>query len=391
MLGQMADTNSAWLSAWLSARGVSVVRHVSVGDDLAALTAAIADSHRDHEVTLVTGGLGPTEDDLTRLAVSRALGLSLGYRPELAKPIIDFMLARGFACSDNNLRQAWLPGGSVLVENPWGTAPAFAILGKARLMLFVPGVPQEMKNIVNAFLPPKLEETFPTRLGYHRTTILRASSLGESLVDDLLSDLIRGSANPVMGLLAGPFETRILITSKARDAAEADALEAPLVAETIKRLGKYYVGQGDQTMVTVSCGWLRERSLRLGIVDSLTRGSAGEPFAKNLPPENVAGFLATAEKGIGDGVAFLLGAPDADLVAVIQKGPPPSRDDPAGPEMSVKARLLAKGPDGPREVASAQRLVGRSEAIGILRAGALLSLTLWDYLRVQGQTPKGGA
>jgi competence/damage-inducible protein CinA-like protein len=385
-LGQMTDTNSAWLSAYLTEKGLNVVRHLAVGDDLPTLAGALADSYRDHEVTMVTGGLGPTEDDLTRLAVARGLGRTLEFHPALAQGIASFMTDRGYDCSPNNYRQAWLPGGCSLVENPWGTAPAFCLEGKGRLMLFTPGVPQEMKNIVRAFLGPKLVEMFPSRLGYHRTTTLRASGLGESRVDYLLADLTVSSANPAIGFLAGPYETRILVTSKARDAAEADLLEAPILAEIIKRLGQNYVGQGDQTMVTSSRDELKSRSLKFGLVDSFTSGSAAIPFLTALERENLAGALSITEKRLDEGIKFLFLALGADLVGVIQAARP-STDPLAvgqpseGEELSVMARLLRKSPEGPVEISSTSRQVGRGEAIAKTRAGALVSLLLWSHLK----------
>ncbi|MDR2300976.1 MAG: hypothetical protein LBF38_02895 [Deltaproteobacteria bacterium] len=394
MLGQMADTNSAWLSAWLSERGVNVVRHVSVGDDLGALVSVLTDSLRDYEVTLVTGGLGPTEDDLTRLAVARTLGKPLEYRPALATQIVSFMIGHGHSCSSNNFRQAWLPAGCFLVENPWGTAPAFSVEEKNRVMLFTPGVPQEMKNIVNVFLGPKLAEKFPARLGHHRTTIIRASALGESLVDDLLGDLIRSSKNPVLGLLAGAYETRILITSKAMDAREADRLEAPIVSEIVKRLGPNYVGQGDLTLAKAVCLELKKRSLRLGLVDTFTLGSAGKMFLDHLEPENLAALVNAGENSIDSAVGYLFGTLGADLVGIIQNHDPGQtaqvfekaqkaevEPPPLSMETRVKATVIQKTPSGYREIASDVPKVGRTKAMAMARAGALMALLLWNHLK----------
>jgi molybdopterin-biosynthesis enzyme MoeA-like protein len=337
---------------------------------------------------VVTGGLGPTEDDLTRLAVSRAMGRPLVYHPILARNLFDYITARGYNFSENNYRQSWLPDGCALVENPWGTAPAFCQEARNRVMLFTPGVPQEMKNIVEYFLGPKLEEKFPSRLGYHRTTILRASGLGESRVDYLLGDLIRDSVNPVLGLLAGPYETRILITSKARDKAEADRLEAPIIAEAIKRLGPNYVGRDGQTMVTSVCEVLKNQSLRLGIIDGVTFGEAAQTFLKLLPPQNLAGTLEVAADGlkVKEGTDFLFNNMGADLVGILSypesflsQGTIQDEDT----EITVNIRLLKRNPteELPIEVAQDTILVGRTKAAALSRASALLALKLYTYLR----------
>jgi hypothetical protein len=267
---------------------------------------------------------------------------------------------------------------------------------KSRLMLFTPGVPQEMKNIVNGFLGPKLEEKFPTRLGYHRTTILRASALGESRVDDLIGDLIRSSKNPVLGLLAGPYETRVLITSKARDAREADLLEGPIVSEIVKRLGPNYVGSGDLTMAKWAGLELKKRSLSFGLVDTFTLGTAGKMFLENLAPENLTALVTANDEAIDLNADFLFKSLGADLVGIIQNHDPNYSDlaqtlgqdqmpqtDPAPleNELWVKARLLQRSPEGYRELASAHRQVGRTKAMAIARAGALMTLLLWTHLK----------
>ena len=237
----------------------------------------------------------------------------------------------------------------------------------------------------------KLAETFPTRLGYHRTTVLRAAGLGESRVDALIGDVVRGSKNPVLGFLAGPFETRILITSIAKDQSEADALEAPIIAEIVSRLGKNYVGRDEQTMLVTAASELKRRSLRLGLADSFTGGLAGQTFLRALDQDNLAGALSVPEKALPEAISFLFGQADADLVGVIQSAPesahktgpisgPEPRSSGAGPELTAKCRLLAKAPGGEVELASAVRTVGRNEAMATVRAGALLSLILWTHL-----------
>ncbi|MDR1049559.1 MAG: hypothetical protein LBP95_00465 [Deltaproteobacteria bacterium] len=421
MLGKMTDTNSAWVSEFLTGRGLSVVRHVSVGDDLEALVEIVGDCLRRHEVTVVSGGLGPTEDDLTRMAVSRALGTPLVFRSELAEEIGGFMTERGFTFSDNNQRQAWLPEGCLLVPNPWGTAPSFCLDAPGRLMLFVPGVPQELKNIVRTFLPGKLAEKFPGRLGRHHTTVLRAGGLGESRVDLLLGDLLRGSTNPVLGLLAGPYETRVLVTSKADDEAGARALEEPVVARVRELLGPSYVGRDDETMVTESCKRLRSRGLRLGVLDTMTGGTAAEPFHRILGADGLAASLAASPKSLGPGLRLLFDELDCDLVGVVSN-PDDEENDGDGGKKGAKnggrkdvknggknmggaeeKKKVARPPDADPElkqwrarlrllrrdrktgetltVVDETRLIGNPTDLAMTRAGALMAMRLWLFLK----------
>jgi hypothetical protein len=196
--------------------------------------------------------------------------------------------------------------------------------------------------------------------------------------------MIRGSENPVMGLLAGPGETRILVTSKAWDEAEAERLAAPIVSEVIRRLGPNYVGRDGQTLVASACERLKRRSLRLGVADSVTSGEAALPYLKRLGPENLAGALAVGGESLDRAVDYLFRTLGADLVGVIGRPGPdtPSPDDP-NPDLEVTARLLGRGPSGgdPVEISSDRRLAGRARAMAMTRAGAMMAIQLWNYLK----------
>lgn len=397
MLGQTVDTNSAWISAFLSERGVSVTRHVSVGDDLPRLTEAVADCFARCEITLVTGGLGPTEDDLTRLAVSRTLNSPLVFQPLLAEEIDRHMTTRGYKFSDNNLRQAWLPGGSRLVPNPWGTAPAFAVENDERLMVFMPGVPQEMKNIMRSWVAPNLERKYSSRLRVRLTTVLRVAGLGESRVDEIIGHIIRDSSNPTLGLLAGPYETRILVTAEGKTREETERIGAPTIEEIISLIGDNYVGRDGETMVSTSVKMLQDRGLKLGLIDCVTGGQAAEPFLKILPKENLAAALVVSPAQIKTEVERLFVQFDADLVGVVSR-PELTESSAASTdedeEFSVRSQLFQKiegeakdETEVAKEIAVADRLVGRASVQAKTRAGALMTWQLWTFLK--SLSPKG--
>jgi nicotinamide-nucleotide amidase len=334
VLGQLVDTNSAWLSRFLSSRGLAVVSHQSCGDDPGRLPELYRRAWDLHDVVVATGGLGPTEDDLARQAVARAFGLRLEYRPELAAEIRRIFESRGYIISPNQGRQAWIPEGAEAVPNPWGTAPAFCLDRPGKLMMLLPGVPDEMRRIAGESLGPRLELKFASRLGLVRTTILRAAGLGEGMVDTLLGNLLAESVNPRLGLLAGAYETRVLVTTRGRGAAECDRLDGPVLAEIEARLGRHLVGRGDDTLAAVSARAIAERGLRLAIVDAATGGKAAAPFLEAVAPRHWAGALTVGPAGIGPGLELLLGELGADLVAVVSgavEGPEPAgADGPAG-------------------------------------------------------------
>ena len=289
MLGRMVDTNSAWLSDFLGVLGIHTVRHTSVGDDLAMLIDAFKRGWTESRLIVVTGGLGPTEDDLTRQAAAEAFGLELEFNEQLADEVRQMFLNRGSVMTDNNLRQAWLPRTSLPVPNSAGTAPGFALADEKRLMVFLPGVPREMKLMCETWLKPRLKEQFPGLSASSHTVILRTAGLGESLVDSLIGDLMVPESNPTIGLLAGPDMVNVLVTATGRDQAEARSLTAPAVGELEKRLHGHVFGYGDDNLSDVLAGLLKERDLSLTILDAVTQGRLNGRLAPSLELNNWSG------------------------------------------------------------------------------------------------------
>ncbi|MDR3203863.1 MAG: hypothetical protein LBV23_03845 [Deltaproteobacteria bacterium] len=384
MVGKNLDTNSAWLSSFLNSRGVTVVRHLSVGDELERLIESFRECFKSDEITLVTGGLGPTEDDLTRLAAARAFGLDLEYKTQLAQEIEAYIRRRGYPCPQNNLRQAWLPKGALIAPNKWGTAPAFALEGPERLMVFMPGVPQEMKNIAESWIDPKLKEKFSSRLGLVRTTVLRAAGLGESVVDKLLDDLVAGAENPKIGFLAGLYETRILISVKAADETEADRLDGKIISEIVKRLGSHYVGRNEETIASSVCAMIEEKNLRLGLVDSLSEGRAGEPFVKLLKSENLAGSFIVSPNDLKAAQEALFEKFGASIVISLF-GKISDRNPVKEGELVIdyETKILRKDPKSLKieEVLRRERPSGGPKDTSLSRAASTMAFELWNWLK----------
>lgn len=289
MLGRMVDTNSAWLSDFLGLLGIQTVRHTSVGDDFERLVETFKQGWGESRLTLVTGGLGPTEDDLTRPAAAEAFGLELEFNERLADEVRQMFRSRGAAMTDNNLRQAWLPRTSLPVPNPTGTAPGFALADENRLMVFLPGVPREMKIMCETWLKPRLKTQFPALNAQRHTVVLRTVGLGESLVDSLVGDLMVQDANPTIGLLAGPDMVNVLVTVTGHDLGEAQALAAPTLAELEKRLHGHVFGYGDDNLSDILAGLLKERDLSLTILDAVTQGRLNGRLAPSLELGNWSG------------------------------------------------------------------------------------------------------
>ncbi len=397
MLGEMVDTNSAWLSEILGAAGVRLARHTSVGDDLGRLITTYRRAWSEYHLVVATGGLGPTEDDLTRQAAAEAFGRELEFHEDLARDLRDMFQRRGYTMTDNNLRQAWLPKGSLLVPNPWGTAPGFALADPGRLMIFLPGVPMEMKNMVRAWLLPHLHAHFPTLRGAFKKVVLKTAGLGESLVDSLVGDLMSPGRNPTVGLLAAPDQVRVVVVARGRDEAELDGLLAGTTAELEKRLKGHVFGYNDTSLPQAVAGLLKAGGLSLAIVDALTQGRLSGTLAPALDPENWSGALELPWRpDLPDGAELLrLHAPKANgRIGRAIRLATTARPDTEAPtpregetalvvESLVQAEFLAEG----RPLTQKFHLGGdRHRALS--RAAALSTFHLWQVLQAPGTSEK---
>ncbi len=396
MLGHMVDTNSAWLSEILGAAGLTVACHTSVGDDLPRLIKTYKRAWDEYQVVVATGGLGPTEDDLTRQAVAEAFGRELEFHGELAAELRELFQRRGYTMTDNNLRQAWLPKGSLLVPNPVGTAPGFALAEKDRLMVFLPGVPSEMKRMVAEWLLPRLREQFPDARGALKKVVLKTAGLGESLVDSLVGDLMATDRNPTVGLLAGQDQVLVVVTARGGDEAELEGLLAPTLAELEKRLAGHVFGYGETSLPQAVAEELKKKGLSLTILDSVTQGRLSGFLAPCLDPDCWQGDWDLPWRPDLAGVEDILRLYAADRVAVDDRSVQSERrirlvtaarpDDEAPAPLEGETALVVEsavqglGVDGGRPVIHKFRLGGERRRT-LSRAAALSTFHLWRVLQ----------
>ncbi|MDR0548644.1 MAG: hypothetical protein LBI10_04430 [Deltaproteobacteria bacterium] len=380
MLGRSTDTNSAYISTALNSLGVTVERHVAVGDGLNVLTDLFRECYARYDVVLCTGGLGPTEDDLTRQAAANAKGQALSFRPDLALGIAAYIKSRGYIMPDNNYRQAWLPAGAKHVPNPIGTAPCFAFDEPDKLMVFMPGVPVEMKGVINGWVKPRLLEKFAGRLGITETTVLKAAGLGESTVDQILGDLLKIGPNPYLGLLSGLNETRILITAKGQDHQETASLTEPIAAEVAKRLGPNYLGRGpNASLAGAAANLLAQKNLTLGLLDHLTGGRLAKTFTDHLRPDRRAPFLILPEDSLttpdpkwGGDLWLVMGGHVSD---------PNQLDPEVEVTVDMEMKVLAKEGDKFTVKAQNNHSFTAPRAGALTRSSTYAALLLWNYLK----------
>ena len=277
LLGDIVDTNSAWIAQRLTTIGLNLFYTTTVGDNLQRIADVLRQSLQRSDVVITTGGLGPTVDDVTREAVAAATDRELALDEGLLEEIACFFAKRNYTMTDNNRKQARLPAGAQAIHNPVGTAPAFIVEQNGHLVVSLPGVPHEMRYLMEHEVLPYLKERFDLQ-GVIKSRVLRTCGIGESTIDSKIGDLMELS-NPTVGTAAHPGQTDVRITVKANNEAEANALIAPLEKELRSRLGEYIFGTDQQTLSDVVLELLIAKRLRLALVETITRGELAQQLS----------------------------------------------------------------------------------------------------------------
>lgn len=276
LLGQIQDTNSQYLGRELSACGVTVRFRTAVGDALPDIEQALRIAVDRADLAIVTGGLGPTLDDLTRDAVASVAEAPLQFRQELMEQIEHLFRVAGYQMPENNRRQAYVPSGSRPIPNPVGTAPGFIAEVGGKPTICLPGVPRELRYLMTHEVLPWIRERFGLEGHLIHSRVLKTVGIGESRVDELLGDLIGAGANPQIGLMASQGEIKISIAVKAGSPAEAMAMILPLENEISRRLGDKIYGKDDETLEKAVERLLAGAGWTLAILETFTGGKAAE-------------------------------------------------------------------------------------------------------------------
>ena len=276
LLGQIMDTNTAYLAQELGRIGVTTRFRTSVGDRLEEISQVIRSGVERCDMVMTTGGLGPTLDDLTREAVARVAGVDLEFKQDLMVLIEEFFQRAGYKMPENNRKQAYVPTGSQVVLNPVGTAPCFIAEAEGKPVICLPGVPRELKYLWDREISPWIRKRF--ELSNEKVTykVLKLVGLGESAVDRLIGDLMGVGKNPEVGLLASSGEIKIRITATARGDKGTEGLIRPVEEEIRSRLGKKIFGMDDETLEGVIDSLLIQKGLTLATLETFTAGIAAQ-------------------------------------------------------------------------------------------------------------------
>lgn len=270
LLGQIANSNAQWISQRLAEIGVDVLRHQAVGDNEGRIAEAFRESLARSDVVIATGGLGPTGDDITRQALAAALGVRLERRSEIEDFLREKFLRLGREMPESNLVQADVPEGARYILPDRGTAPGLIVGADGRRVYAVPGVPAEMREMMEEVILPELAELAGPATLVSR--VLRVTGIPEARVAELLDDLFRSSTNPTVAYLASAGEVRVRLSAKAATADDAEELLRPLEEKVRDRLGDAVFGADDEELQQVVGRLLSERELWVSCAESLTGG-----------------------------------------------------------------------------------------------------------------------
>ena len=320
LLGQITDTNSQWIGEQLAAAGIDSLLQVKVGDNLGRIADVLHLMLVDADALIMCGGLGPTHDDLTREALAMVMGVELRHDEEVAAVIRDLFASRGRRMADNNLRQALVPVGARVIPQTRGTAPGLicpvVVEGKNKVVYAVPGVPHEMKDMVQrAVLPDLLALSGEVAVIVSRALLTWGES--ESGLNERLDPLITrldAEGNPTLAFLASGWEgIKVRLTAKAATMGQAVAMLDRWDGEVRALVGDKVFGVDGDTMESVVLQILRDRGLTLGLAESVTGGLVagrltGVPGASEVFRGSIVSYASEVKHR-------LLGVPDGPVVS----------------------------------------------------------------------------
>lgn len=307
--GEIVDSNKSFLSDRLLGLDIETHFHTSVRDDPEDMTDAFRRAAARSEITLVSGGLGPTRDDLTTEVLAETFGREMVLDDEALEGIRSFFRSVGREMSENNAKQAHFPQGAEILANPIGTAPGFAINAGVSRFFCMPGVPRELYRMMDEQVVPRIADKFQLG-GVVRTRLLRTFGMGESTLDHELKD-IAASGNVSLGFRTSFPDNFLRPLARATTAHEAEA-ELDRVCDAIReRLGPLVYAEGDRTLAAVVGQLLVERGMTIAVAESCTGGLIAEKITDNAGSS--AYFLGAVVAYANSAKTQLLGVPESVL------------------------------------------------------------------------------
>lgn len=398
LLGEIVDTNAAWIAQQLREAGVNLFFKTTVGDNEARIRGVIELAMSRSDVVIVSGGLGPTVDDVTRQAIANATGRALELHPGALATLQARFERFGVTMTPNNIQQAMIPARAILIENPVGTAPGFIVETGPSAVIALPGVPREMKHLMTETVLPYLRMRAGHR-GIIRRRVLRTVGIGESTIDDRLQEYMTWS-NPTVGLAAHTAQCDVRLTVRAEDAATAERMIDELEQMIRSRIGDYiYSTTPEEPFEAVIARLLQVRGETLSLVETNTGGHLAQRLAATA---GVVAYQAVIGQDEGESAAL-----PAEVAARVQNfdldnGEITARDAAAALRIATGATygvvlLGSRGADegiyganrgftwlglaGPNGVTAQLLGFGGSDDYTVVRIGNQALVMLWQVLK----------
>lgn len=302
LMGQIANTDAQFISRRLGELGISIYRQCTVGDNPARVLESLKESLSRSDVVITTGGLGPTEDDLTKEMVAEYFGLEMELHQPSYEALKAYMERFGRKMTPNNLKQAYFPRGAIIMPNLCGTAPGCIVEKDGKTVAVLPGPPRELTDMFDRQLAPYLEKRSGVSI---KSKFLKIFGLGESNVETMLLDLFHND-NPTLALYCGPGEVTARITTRVKEGEDADAIIGPVYDEILCRVGDAFYGEGmNYTPADAALKLLKERGETVTFAESCTGGLlAGEfvgvPGASECLMESYVTYANSAKEKLLD-------------------------------------------------------------------------------------------
>lgn len=291
LLGQIVDTNAAYIADRLAKLGIDLYHRTTVGDNRQRIKKTLQASLDRADVVITTGGLGPTDDDLTRQVVAEVMDVELVKDEGLVERIEEFFERLSRSMTENNLSQAYLPAGAEPIINEQGTAPGIILEKGDKTIISMPGVPAEMKKMMRTKVISYLKEKVGSKQ-LIKSKVLKVCGYGESSLETKIKDVLDRQTNPTIALLAGKAEVHLRVTAKAKEEEKADKLIQKAENELRERLADDIFGVNEETLEEVVGNKLRDEDLMLAVAESCTGGLIGHRLT------NVPGSSDYFERGI---------------------------------------------------------------------------------------------
>lgn len=363
LLGEIVDTNTRHIARTLRNMGVDLYRTITIGDNVDRIASAIRSSMESANIVITTGGMGPTIDDPTREAVARALRVETEFREDLWQQVVETIARYGRKPSENQKRQAYVPKGALGLKNPVGTAPCFIVETPLRLppsrlsgmggekegggegtrvVISLPGVPQEMEQILHESVIPYLQKRFNLN-EIIKIRILHCAGLGEGMIDEKIADLEMLN-NPTVGLAAHTGVVDVRIAAKAKNEVEANTMIAEVEAQIRERLGRVVFGVDEDRLEEVLLDMIAKRGMTLTAIESGLDGLLARkiPHTASLPDLTPAALMdalraarANSEADLALGVSVYIDERAAEMAMITPKGEKPYRITYGGPPRSL--------------------------------------------------------